>query len=161
LDLPKTPLFKNSNEKINIPQVSIFEIMKKYDGKTFTEDPIKGIRKLHHLVKLPKNLLLCFKRFEKNLFFTEKNNTIVNFPIKNLSLEEITGENTLNKNLKYDLLANVIHDGKPDAGSFRVQVKNKALDQWFDIQDLNVAPIMAQSVVVSESYIHAYESKSI
>lgn len=135
--------------------------MKKYDGKTFTEDPIKGIRKLYHLVKLPKNLILCFKRFEKNLFFVEKNNTIVNFPIKNLSLEEFCESDTINKNLNYDLLANVIHDGKPEGhGYFRVQAKNKAMDQWFDIQDLNVYPIMAQSVVVSESYIHAYESQS-
>jgi U4/U6.U5 tri-snRNP-associated protein 2 len=154
-------LFKNSSEKINIPQVSIFQIMKKYDGKTFTDDPIKGIRKLHHIIKLPKNLILCFKRLEKNLFFVEKNNTIVNFPIKNLSFEECCEEKTINRHLKYDLLANVIHDGKPEGGCFRVQVKNKAMDQWFDIQDLNVTPIMAQSVVVSESYIHAYESQSV
>jgi U4/U6.U5 tri-snRNP-associated protein 2 len=66
-------------------------------------------------------------------------------------------ENTLNKDLKYNLLANIIHDGDAKAGNFRVQVKNKNLDKWFDIQDLYVNEIMAQSVVVSESYIHIYE----
>lgn len=92
LELPKTPLFKDSTEKINIPQISLFTLFKKYDGNTFTEDPIKGIKKRYHLIKLPKNLILYFKRFEKNQFFIEKNNTIINFPIKNL---EIKGINNL------------------------------------------------------------------
>jgi U4/U6.U5 tri-snRNP-associated protein 2 len=155
LDLPKPPLFKKDNEKINIPQVSIYELFKKYNGKTITEDPIKGTKRIYHILKLPQNLILCFKRFEKNQYFTEKNNTIVNFPIKNLSLDEILPESEN----KYDLLSNVIHDGKPDEGTFRVQAKSKALDQWYEIQDLNIRHIMGQSVILSESYIHAYECK--
>jgi len=87
LDLPKKPLFENSSEKINIPQINIDLLFQKFDGKTFTEDHIKGTKKLYHIVKLPKNLILYFKRFEKNSFFMEKNNTIINFPIKRLSLE--------------------------------------------------------------------------
>ena len=104
LDLPKTPLFKDSTEKINIPQTPIYELLKKYDGNTFTYDPIKGIKRRYHILQLPQNLIFYFKRFEKNMFFVEKNNTIVTFPIKNLSLDEQSG-------LKYDLLANIIHDG--------------------------------------------------
>lgn len=94
------------------------------------------------------------------MFFMEKNNTIVTFPLKNLSLKDYSGESTKGKDIKYDLTANIIHDGKPESGAFRVQVKHKALDKWFDIQDLNVNQIMAQSVVVSESYIHVYESQN-
>jgi U4/U6.U5 tri-snRNP-associated protein 2 len=121
-------------------------------------------------LKLPKNLVLFFKRFEKNAYFTEKNPTIVTFPLKNLSLEgnnnnlinfnllDFCTEETKNKDLKYDLLANVIHDGKPEQGTFRAQVKHKSVDKWFDIQDLTVNNIMPQSVVVSESYIHVYDS---
>jgi len=55
------------------------------------------------------------------------------------------------------LLANIIHDGKSNSGTFRSQIKHKILDKWFDIQDLNVNEILAPSVVVSESYIHVYE----
>jgi U4/U6.U5 tri-snRNP-associated protein 2 len=102
--------------------------------------------------------VLYFKRFEKNMFFVEKNPTIVNFPLKKLSLEEYCEDNIKESLYSYDLLANIIHDGKPGAGTFRAQVKSKGLDTWFDIQDLNVVKIMAQSVVVSESYIHVYES---
>jgi U4/U6.U5 tri-snRNP-associated protein 2 len=61
---------------------------------------------------------------------------------------------------QYNLLANVIHDGKFEAGSFRVQIKNKALEKWYEIQDLYVTNIMAQSVIVSESYIHIYEKSN-
>jgi U4/U6.U5 tri-snRNP-associated protein 2 len=157
LDLPKAPLFKNSGEKVDIPQVSIYQLLNKYNGTTFTEDPVKGIKTRYSFLKLPKNLVLFFKRFEKNFFFVEKNNTIVNFPLKNLSLEEYCREDTKNKLLKYSLMSNVIHDGKPNQGTFRVQVKNKASQNWFDIQDLNVIKIMPQSVVFSESYIHFYE----
>jgi U4/U6.U5 tri-snRNP-associated protein 2 len=90
----------------------------------------------------------------------EKNPTIINFPIKNISLEEICPENTKNRENKYNLLANIIHDGKFEAGSFRAQVKNKALDKWYEIQDLYVTNILAQSVIVSESYIHIYENSN-
>lgn len=157
LDLPKAPLFKDSSEKINIPQISIFELLSKYDGRTFTDDPIKSQKRRYKILRLPKNLILFFKRFDKNLFFVEKNNTIVTFPIKNLSLEKYVEEKIINNDLKYDLTANIIHDGKPQSGSFRVQVKNKPNDKWYDIQDLNINQILAQSVVVSESYIHIYE----
>jgi U4/U6.U5 tri-snRNP-associated protein 2 len=87
LDLPRVPLFKDSLENIVIPQISIMNLLKKYDGQTFTEDPIKGIKKRYHLLELPKYLILYFKRFEKNNFFVEKNTTIINFPLKRLSLE--------------------------------------------------------------------------
>jgi len=65
---------------------------------------------------------------------------------------------TKNKNFRYNLISNVIHDGKPESGNFRVQVLHKQLDQWYDIQDLHINPILAELVVVSESYIQFYES---
>ncbi len=160
MDLPISPLFKDSSEKINIPQISIFQLLAKYNGKTFTDDPAKGIKRRYQILKLPKNLILFFKRFDKNMFFVEKNNTIVTFPISNLSFENIIQENIPGRDYNYDLSANIIHDGKAEAGAFRVQVKNKSNEKWYDIQDLNINTIMAQSVVVSESYIHIYEGRT-
>ncbi|MCQ2819035.1 MAG: UBP-type zinc finger domain-containing protein, partial [archaeon] len=147
LELPHTPLFKDSNETINIPQVSIYELFKKFNGQNFVDDPIKGIKKRYKVLEYPNYLILVFHRFENNMFFTEKNPTIVNFPIESL---EIEGK-------YYDLCSNVIHDGKPNEGRFRVQVKHKGRNEWYEIQDLNVDKIMPESVTVSESYIHFYE----
>ena len=59
----------------------------------------------------------------------EKNPTIVNFPIKNLDLTELIDQDdvepTNKKEFKYDLIANVIHEGKPESGIYRVQVRHK------------------------------------
>jgi U4/U6.U5 tri-snRNP-associated protein 2 len=58
---------------------------------------------------------------------------------------------------KYDLLANIIHEGKPEGGTYRVQVRHKPTEEWFDIQDLHVNSIMPQQVTVTESYILVFE----
>jgi U4/U6.U5 tri-snRNP-associated protein 2 len=65
-------------------------------------------------------------------------------------------DNTVNREFNYNLIANIIHDGDSKGGNFRAQVKSK--DKWYDVQDLYVNNILAQSVVVSESYIHIYEN---
>ena len=167
LDLPMVPLFKDSQEKITIPQVNIYELFKKYNGEKFTEDPTKAQRKKFKLLSLPKYLILIFKRFENNSFFMEKNPTIVNFQLENLILEEhglsnIKSKKDKNKKEKrYSLLANIIHDGKPGDANFRVQIKNKERNEWFEIQDIHVQKILAESVAVCESYIHFYECKEL
>jgi U4/U6.U5 tri-snRNP-associated protein 2 len=155
LDLPNTPLFKDSQEKINIPQISILELLTKFSGNKFIEDPVKDQRRKYKILSYPKYLILVFKRFENNMFFIEKNPTIVNFATERLVFGDMRGDHA------YDLIANVIHDGKPNSGSFRVQVLNKASGEWYEIQDLSVDKIMPQSVTVSESYIHFYERKKI
>lgn len=104
------------------------------------------------------------------MFYTEKNNSIVSFPIKNLDIPcKNIKNNDNNKELiysknkySYDLISNIIHDGKPDNGSFRVQIRNHfANEEWSDIRDLNVSSIVPQDVNVSESYIHFYEGYKI
>ena len=100
--------------------------MKKFDGKTFIEEPITSIKKKYRIFELPQYLILHIKRFSKNEFFTEKNPTIVNFPIKNLDLSEfIWNEDMKEKSstlptYKYDLIANIIHEGKPDSGYYKI-----------------------------------------
>ena len=91
----------------------------------------------------------------------EKNPTIVNFPLENLIVEENGNSNIINKKekieKKYSLISNIIHDGKPGDSNFRVQIKNKERNEWFEIQDIHVQKILAESVAVCESYIHFYE----
>ena len=50
MDLPMVPLFKDSQEKIAIPQINIYELFKKYNGEKYTEDPIRGQRKKFKLL---------------------------------------------------------------------------------------------------------------
>ena len=73
--------------------------------------------------RLPRYLIVHHKRFTKNNFFMEKNPTIVTFPVKNLQLSDHIpvpkGPDGNPVPSKYNLVANICHDGKPDAGSYR------------------------------------------
>jgi len=62
---------------------------------------------------------------------------------------------------KYDLIANICHDGKPDKGTYRVHVFHRPTDTWFEMQDLHVwsTETMPQLVALSETYIQIYELK--
>eukprot|EP00887_Chlorella_sp_A99_P006527 scaffold3.g6527.t1 len=131
LDLPPAPLFKDALEKI-----PIFDILKKFDGETWSED-IKLGRRRFRVTRLPRFLALHF--------FVEKNPTIVNFPVKNLDLAACVpvpkGPGGAAAAAKYDLVANVVHEGKAGAGTYRVHVHRKVEDIWYEVQDLRVTEV--------------------
>jgi U4/U6.U5 tri-snRNP-associated protein 2 len=60
---------------------------------------------------------------------------------------------------KYDLAANVVHDGKAGGGTYRVHVHRKSEDSWYEVQDLRVTDILPQMVALSETYMQVYELK--
>lgn len=66
--------------------MDILEILRKYNGEMVTDD-IKLGRRSFKVTSLPRYLLLSMKRFTKNRFFVEKNNTIVTFPMEGLELK--------------------------------------------------------------------------
>eukprot|EP00899_Mesostigma_viride_P029106 jgi/Mesvir1/9380/Mv09831-RA.1 len=134
LDLPPPPLFKDVMEKNIIPQVQLFTILNKFDGQSVHES-IKTGKRRYVIQQLPKYLVLHMKRFTKNNFFVEKNPTIVNFPVKNLELKDYIpvplGEDGAPLPSKYNLIANICHEGRPSEGTYRVHVHNKAEDLWW------------------------------
>lgn len=58
----------------------------------------------------------------------------VNFPVKNLELKDYiplpTPKEKEKLRTKYDLIANIVHDGKPGEGSYRVFVQRKSEELW-------------------------------
>lgn len=60
----------------------------------------------------------------------------------------------------YDLVANIIHDGEPSHGTYRVHILHKASGQWYELQDLHVTPILPQMITLTEAYIQIYELKT-
>ncbi|CAK4174807.1 unnamed protein product [Aphanomyces euteiches] len=90
LDLPPTPLFKDSQGGNVIPQMPLFTVLEKYDGQKVTHVLQGALRqeKQYSIESLPPYLIFHIHRFTKNNFFVEKNPTIVNFPIKNLELND-------------------------------------------------------------------------
>ncbi|KAK9103914.1 hypothetical protein Sjap_021168 [Stephania japonica] len=164
LDLPPPPLFKDVMEKNIIPQVPLFNILKKFDGESVTEVVRPRIARMRYRVtRLPQYMILHMRRFTKNNFFIEKNPTLVNFPVKNLELKDYIPLPTPKENKKlrskYDLIANVVHDGKPGEGSYRVFVQRKSEELWYEMQDLHVAETLPQMVALSEAYMQIYEQQ--
>uniref|UniRef100_A0A8C5EKX9 ubiquitinyl hydrolase 1 n=1 Tax=Gouania willdenowi TaxID=441366 RepID=A0A8C5EKX9_GOUWI len=157
LDLPTAPLYKDEKEQLIIPQVPLFNILSKFNGstekeyKTYKENFLKRFQ----LTKLPPYLIFCIKRFTKNNFFIEKNPTIVNFPITNVDLREYLTEEAqiTEKNTTYNLVANVVHDGKPTEGAYRIHVLHHGTGKWYEMQDLQVIDILPQMITLSEAYI--------
>lgn len=130
LDLPPPPLFKDELSESIIPQVPLFTILAKFNGqtekeyKTYKDSDLKRFEITH----FPKYLILYIKRFTRNTFFLEKNPTIVNFPIKNVDLTELLAPELRSEHkCVYDLIANVVHDGEPEAGkgTYRMHVLHR------------------------------------
>uniref|UniRef100_A0A8C7LY63 Ubiquitin carboxyl-terminal hydrolase 39 n=1 Tax=Oncorhynchus kisutch TaxID=8019 RepID=A0A8C7LY63_ONCKI len=163
LDLPTAPLYKDEKEQLIIPQVPLFNILAKFNGntekeyKTYKENFLKRFQ----LLKLPPYLIFCIKRFTKNNFFVEKNPTIVNFPITNVDLREYLTEEAqvTEKNTTYDLVANVVHDGKPTEGAYRMHVLHHGTGKWYELQDLQVTDILPQMITLSEAYIQIWKRR--
>ncbi|WVW80040.1 hypothetical protein I302_102013 [Kwoniella bestiolae CBS 10118] len=109
LDLPATPLFTDVNEKKIIPQVPLSTILAKFDGKTTQE--FGPTLKRHHLTMLPPYLILHIKRFTKNNFVSERNPTIVNFPLRGVDVSDYVDPKPSDPlHTQYDLLSNVTLD---------------------------------------------------
>jgi U4/U6.U5 tri-snRNP-associated protein 2 len=37
------------------------------------------------------------------------------------------------KNIKYDLIANICHEGTPDDGFYKIHLRNKYKKEWYEI----------------------------
>jgi len=156
LDLPSPPLFKDAYDKMQIPQVPLFKLLKKYSQETVHGNIKEGFRR-YRLKRLPNFLALSIERFSKNNFFWEKNPSIVNFPIKNLDLKDAISMPDLETSTKYDLIASVSHEGKVEGGGYKIYVNRPAEDLWYEIRDLTVMEVLPQMVCLSEAYLQIYE----
>ena len=58
-----------------------------------------------------------------------------------------------NPNTVYDLVANIVHDGQPNKGTYRVHIIHKGTGSWYEMQDLHVVDILPQMITLSEAYI--------
>ncbi|XP_066156849.1 ubiquitin carboxyl-terminal hydrolase 39 isoform X2 [Euwallacea fornicatus] len=163
-DLPPPPLFTDEFKENIIPQVNLYQLLTKFNGqsekeyKTYKENFLKRFE----ITRLPPYLILYIKRFTKNTFFVEKNPTIVNFPVKNVDFGEFLSADIKNqhKNTIYDLIANIVHDGEPSKGTYRVHILQKSTGQWYEMQDLHVTDILPQMITLTEAYIQIYELRT-
>lgn len=160
LDLPAAPLYRDELLQNIIPQVPLSALLTKFNGviereyKTYSENFMKRFV----LVRLPPYLIITYKRFQKNQWFIEKNPTIVNFPISNVDLYDCLSPESResHKYTTYDLVSNIVHDGQPESGSYRVQLFHGGAQKWYELEDLHVKEILPQMITLAESYIQIW-----
>jgi U4/U6.U5 tri-snRNP-associated protein 2 len=175
LDLPAAPLFQDEQERNIIPQVPLTTILSKYNGLTAQDLP-NATRKRYRLMHpLPPFLMLHIKRFSQNKFVSERNPTIVTFDPRNLDLapyvEPDPAHHPPGEPIWYDLVANVVHEAvraKEDVAdsavgeerkTWKVQVRDKATDEWVVAQDLFVDGIRSELLYLGESYLQIWERR--
>ena len=172
LDLPAAPLFQDELDKNIIPQVPLTSILSKYDGLRSQEamNQRKRYRLLH---PLPPYLLFHIKRFSKNKFVQERNPTIVTFPTRSLDMSPYVEPNPKihppGEPSWYDLVANVTHEavrirddsveGEAERKIWRCQVRDRAREEWMEIQDLFVERAAAETLFTKESYLMVWEKR--
>ena len=163
LDLPTPPLFKDPLRENILPQVPLTTLLSKFNG--ISEKEYKTCRgsqmKRFQVTKMPVYLVLCYKRFTNNTFFKEKNPTIVNFQINDLDLTDLLDASVRETSPKpvYELVANIVHQGEPDKGSYKIHILHRGTGRWFELQDLHVNEILPEMIPLSEAYIQIWRRK--
>lgn len=172
LDLPPSPLFQDALEKNIIPQVPLTTLLAKYNGVTPQEKSSHRVR--HRLLHpLPPYLLISIKRFSRNKFVSERNPTIVTFPVHSLDMAPFVEPNPSvqkpGEPIWYDLVANITHEavkkrddsveGEVEGKVWRVQVRDRAGDGWFGIQDLWVERERGETLFTKEAYVMVWERR--
>ena len=172
LDLPPAPLFQDELDKNAIPQIPLTSILSKYDGIRTAEQ--QNARKRYRLLHpLPPFLLLHIKRFSKNRFVSERNPTIVIFNAHSLDMSPYVEPNpsvhSPGDPLFYDLVANITHEavrirddsveGEAEKKIWKAQVRDRARDEWLEIQDLFVEKVPAETLFTGESYLLVFEKR--
>ena len=172
LDLPAAPLFQDEMDKNIIPQIPLTSILSKYDGLKAQE--AMNTRKRYRLIHpLPPFLLFHIKRFSVNKFVSERNPTIVTFPVRSLDMSPYVEPNpTLHlpgEPIWYDLVANVTHEavrirddsveGEAERKVWRAQLRDRARDEWLQIQDLFVERVATETLFTKESYLMVWERR--
>lgn len=172
LDLPAAPLFQDELDKNIIPQIPLTSILSKYDGLKAQEQ--LNTRKRYRLLHpLPPFLLFHIKRFSINKFVFERNPTIVTFPVRSLDMSPYVEPNPSvhppGEPIWYDLVANVTHEavrirddsveGEAERKVWRVQLRDRAREEWLEIQDLFVERVATETLFTKESYLMVWEKR--
>jgi U4/U6.U5 tri-snRNP-associated protein 2 len=144
LDLPPIPLFQDSNESNIIPQVGLSTLFTKYGGVKTQED-VEGVLKRYKITKMPKYLVVYFKRFVKVKKGVEYNPTIVNFNETQRFGDDV-----------YRLVANVcaVEGGEGYVVYLRRQGDGEG---WVEVRDLYVHDANWEIICLKNSYIQFWE----
>ena len=174
LDLPPMPVFKTGRgDAMNIPQVSIEDLLSQYNGET---SKTTGSERMRFRLKYPPPPYLIFsiKRFVKNDFGRERNSTIVTFNPNGLDLKPfiIPGPWRVGGDaVEYDLVANITHEtvsthadtinADVSRDVWRVQLRDRPAGTWRLVDNVRVTEVQEELLYLQESYIQVWEHRKV
>ncbi|KAF2710558.1 cysteine proteinase [Pleomassaria siparia CBS 279.74] len=176
LDLPNAPLFQDALERNAIPQVPLTAILNKYNGM-LPQEKMRDRVRYRLLHPLPPYLMFHIKRFSKNKFVSERNPTIVTFPVRSLDMAPYVEPNPKvyppGEPIWYDLVANITHEavkkkddsveGEQETKVWRVQLRDRSRNgskgEWVGVQDLFVEEERGETLFTKESYAQVWERR--
>lgn len=107
-------------------------------------------------LKMPKILIISFKRFNFH-FFATKINRYISFPLDNLNLKKyVTGYDKVDS--IYHAFAIINHIGGAESGHYFAYCKN-VNGKWYEYNDENV--IELHTVDLKNAYVIFYEKKEV
>lgn len=106
--------------------------------------------------KIPKILIICFKRFDNNGNKISKN---INFPLYNLDLKDYVNGYEQNEAI-YDLYSINNHSGRSiNCGHYFSYCKHPIDNNWYEFNDDSVSIINENSIITNNAYILFYQKK--
>lgn len=170
LALPPIPLFNaysdtdnNGNSSREIPQITIFELLKKYDGQTDTQVSSTELKKFQLQNPLPPYLLLHIDRGLEDDETKRGNPTVVKFPdVINFAPYVVGNGKDVQQN--YKLIGNIKHEliygeklnHSDDNHEWSISLP-KLDHSWISIHDLKIDNCQRELMFLEESYIQIWQ----
>ena len=119
------------------------------------KEHLQGIKKMD-IYRLPKILIIHFKRFKQKGYFSSKNNKLVDFPLEGLDMSRFS----LNCTGIYDLYAVSNHYGSLEGGHYTAYGKlPDGIWRDFDDSSVSVVANVYSHVVASSAYVLFYQKR--
>ncbi|XP_024067125.1 ubiquitin carboxyl-terminal hydrolase 4 [Terrapene carolina triunguis] len=110
------------------------------------------------LWSLPRILVVHLKRFSYNRYWRDKLDTVVEFPIRDLSMSEFVCDPIADPYV-YDLIAVSNHYGAMGVGHYTAYAKNKVNGKWYYFDDSSVSVASEDQIVTKAAYVLFYQRR--
>uniref|UniRef100_A0A8C8RUQ7 Ubiquitin carboxyl-terminal hydrolase n=1 Tax=Pelusios castaneus TaxID=367368 RepID=A0A8C8RUQ7_9SAUR len=110
------------------------------------------------LWSLPRILVVHLKRFSYNRYWRDKLDTVVEFPIRDLSMSEFVCDPAADPYV-YDLIAVSNHYGAMGVGHYTAYAKNKVNGKWYYFDDSSVSVASEDQIVTKAAYVLFYQRR--
>ena len=176
IDKTKLPKINQFSRKISFysgNEINIYDCLNLFSSEEILEGDNewycnickqhRDVNKKMEIYKSPYYLIIQLKRFNQdemesrsifNIFNSYKNNTLVDFPKKNLDLSDYISSST-NYSTKYDLIGVINHYGGASFGHYTAYCLNNG--NWLEYNDQIVSYIDENNVVSNAAYVLFYK----